>query len=313
MGWVDGYRRSLKSVDVEETIDLYFHRPLAYLLARALLPTGVTPNQVTLLSMLLGIACGALIVSPFPGHLGWAALALVLSAIVDCADGQLARMRGTSSAFGRMLDGCSDFTTTVASVGGCLWLLHLKYAGSAWHWPLLLIAVGTAYTGSFHTASHDHYKNVYLKFTVPGFKDSEDVDQAEERWRSSPKGALWLRLFWWLYHFYLRNQARYVQGADRYTPTRLRQLPPFSEVNAAIYREECRAPMRSWSRYYGFGSLVFGMALAIGFNLPEVYCCARFFGQNLAFFAWLRPLQQERSRRALERMGIDVAQVTLAR
>ena len=46
-GFWSGYWQSLKSLDVEEPIDLYVHRPLAYLLARALLPTPISPNWVT--------------------------------------------------------------------------------------------------------------------------------------------------------------------------------------------------------------------------------------------------------------------------
>ena len=52
-GFWSGYWQSLKSLDVEEPIDLYVHRPLAYLLARALLPTPVSPNLVTLGPMAL--------------------------------------------------------------------------------------------------------------------------------------------------------------------------------------------------------------------------------------------------------------------
>ena len=96
-GFWSGYWQSLKSLDVEEPIDLYVHRPLAYLLARVLLPTPISPNWVTLVSMGVGLSSAVLIVSTRPHHFQWAALCAFLSAVFDCADGQLARMRKTSS------------------------------------------------------------------------------------------------------------------------------------------------------------------------------------------------------------------------
>ena len=47
MGFWDAYFRSLKPLEVEEPIDVWVHRPPAYVLARILLPTPVSPNAVT--------------------------------------------------------------------------------------------------------------------------------------------------------------------------------------------------------------------------------------------------------------------------
>jgi len=97
-------------------VDVWIHRPLAYVLAKALYPTPVSPNLVTLISILFGIAGGACFLASFPYHMLLGGLAIFTSAVFDCADGQLARMRGTSSAFGRMLDGVADLVVSVAAV-----------------------------------------------------------------------------------------------------------------------------------------------------------------------------------------------------
>src|SRR5213592_1484511 len=78
---------------VEEWLDLRFFRPVGIRIARALYPTGISPDQVTLWSLLIGLVAG---------HL------FVVSDVFDSADGQLARLRGTSTRFGRALDGISD-------------------------------------------------------------------------------------------------------------------------------------------------------------------------------------------------------------
>src|SRR5689334_13170437 len=101
-GFWAGYWKSLKPLSVEEPIDVWVYRPIAYLLARALLPTPVSPNLVTLCSIVIGLFSGAAFFASYPGHMRVAGALLFTSAIFDCADGQLARLRGTSSKFGRM-------------------------------------------------------------------------------------------------------------------------------------------------------------------------------------------------------------------
>ncbi len=87
----------------DELADAWVHRPLAGLIARALAPTPVTADHVTLLSCGLGV-CGAVYLAA--GH-PVAALLIVAHLVFDCADGQMARMRGPSR-HGRWLDGLSD-------------------------------------------------------------------------------------------------------------------------------------------------------------------------------------------------------------
>ena len=50
----------MKSREVEEVIDLYFYRPLGFVIARGLCRTDILPNHVTYVSIVLGVA---------PGHL----------------------------------------------------------------------------------------------------------------------------------------------------------------------------------------------------------------------------------------------------
>ena len=47
-----GYRDSLKSLDTEEHIDLYFYRPLGFAWAKLAARLGVTPNVITVASIL---------------------------------------------------------------------------------------------------------------------------------------------------------------------------------------------------------------------------------------------------------------------
>lgn len=99
----------------DEPGDAWIHRPLAGLLVRRLERTPVTADHLTLLSCGLGV-CGAIYLGL--GH-PLAALLIVAHLVFDCADGQLARLRGPSR-HGRWLDGLSDGLVGVAFYLGLL-------------------------------------------------------------------------------------------------------------------------------------------------------------------------------------------------
>jgi len=85
-------------------INKVLNRPAASLIVRALYKTKVTPNQVTIASFFIGLAgAGCFALARRDAFIVGGILA-ELSSIVDCADGMLARARGTMSDFGAHLD-----------------------------------------------------------------------------------------------------------------------------------------------------------------------------------------------------------------
>lgn len=305
-GFWAGYWKTLKPLAVEEPVDVWIHRPLAYVLSKLLYPTPVSPNLVTMISIVFGVAGGLAFLGGFSHHMLVGGLCIFLSAIFDCADGQLARMRGTSSAFGRMLDGVADLVVSVVAVGGAIWVIWSKYHEPTWLGVVALgLAIGTAVTGSFHTGMYDHYKNVYLRFLVPTFKEGEDYETAKERFEGSTDHSFLARTIAWpIYLFYVKSQADYRKKFDPYTSARLGLFPAYSPENAAIYARHAAPLMKTWRRYFGFGSLVFGIALFSAIDLLEVYMLARLVIMNAVFYGWLRPRQQRASREAFAEMGI---------
>ena len=298
----DAYFRSLKPLEVEEPIDVWVHRPPAYVLARILMPTPVSPNLVTIGSIVLGCAAGAAIFANFPRHLPIAGCLIFSSAVLDCCDGQLARLRKSSSAFGRMLDGVADLVVSTVVVGGGAWLVLRKYHDPLWLFAVAgVLTVTTILTGSFHTTMYDHFKNVFLRMTHPSYREGEDLEVAEARFHSQrAQMSFGLRLAWGIYFFYMRSQSNY---ADKFDPNAKRLLaasPEFSQRNAAIYRKYAGPAMRLWRNFFGFGSLVFGLAVSIGCDVTEYYLLFRLVLLNAAFYGYLRPEQRKASLRALE-------------
>jgi hypothetical protein len=117
------YRRTAKAKDI--FWNRYVARPLASVLVAALERTAVTPNQITIASLLVFlVAAGIMIVLPGHGGLAIAVAVIELSYVLDCVDGQLARMRGSSSPIGAHFDFLMDELKAfilVAATAGRLW------------------------------------------------------------------------------------------------------------------------------------------------------------------------------------------------
>ena len=85
-------------------VDTYFNRPLGRFLSKILIHTPVTPNQVTVVSALIGLVSAWFFAQGnyTAGIIG--ALLLHLSALVDCVDGDIARVVFKDSPIGKWLD-----------------------------------------------------------------------------------------------------------------------------------------------------------------------------------------------------------------
>lgn len=102
----------------------WVYGPLSTRLVRRL-PPAVAPTHLTLLSLAVG-AVGAAGLAQGPGRWTWAGLALLhLAYLLDCANGDLARLRGVTSAFGRRLDRVFDVVRNAAMFAGLALGLHL--------------------------------------------------------------------------------------------------------------------------------------------------------------------------------------------
>ncbi|HMA96192.1 MAG TPA: CDP-alcohol phosphatidyltransferase family protein [Polyangiaceae bacterium] len=310
MSLIDAYKKSLKPLDVEEPIDVWVHRPLAYLLALALYPTRVSPNAVTMCSIACGIAAGFFLINQrIAHHMAWAGLCIFLSAVVDCADGQLARMRKTSSNFGRMLDGMADGVVSVVIVAGGAVQILREHSGS----PVLSVAIAlliafTAVTGSLHTGSYDHYKNLFLRVTNEKYQEGEDMVTAVARKaREGSDKTILQRFVWWVYLSYFNTHDRFGLWFDPYTTRRINALPPFDAERARIFRQHNAGVMRMWRGLFGFGSMVFGFAVFAATDALDWLIVLRGIGLNLVYFGWLMPRQRRASRDGFAAMGIEPA------
>lgn len=102
------YRSSKKKKDINWWTE-WVCRPVAAAVVYAVRDTRITPNQLTFLSLAVAAASGALFALT-GGYVALCAAALLfeVSFVLDCADGQLARLRRSASHLGHHLDFLMD-------------------------------------------------------------------------------------------------------------------------------------------------------------------------------------------------------------
>jgi len=127
-------------------IDRLLYRPLARPLTRALLPTPISPNAVTLASAAIGVSGGWLVGSGDAAGVLAGVACLVASGILDCCDGELARLRHAESGLGHVLDVAGDTLVAVALLAGIV--RRLVRSGPVPGWTVLA-ALGLGVAGAF--------------------------------------------------------------------------------------------------------------------------------------------------------------------
>jgi len=183
---------------VEEWADRRFFRPAGWRIATTLAPTRISPDAVTLASLVLGVIAGHLFWYANPWINAAGVVLFVWSDVLDSADGQLARLRGTSTRMGRILDGLADsarFLSLYAHLGARLYV-------SGWGWGGVVLALAALFSHTYQAAAADFIRQAYLYFAVG--KGSE-LDVGSEP--AARQGSFWERVAGWLYGDYVRRQA----------------------------------------------------------------------------------------------------------
>jgi hypothetical protein len=135
------YRSSKKQRDINWFTE-WVARPPAAVVVYALRGTPITPNQVTFLSAVVAAgACAMFALLPGYAWLVAAAAVFELSFVLDCADGQLARVRRTASPLGHLLDFLMDELKAML-LFGCVAARLWQGTGDA---RILLVGLGALF------------------------------------------------------------------------------------------------------------------------------------------------------------------------
>lgn len=114
-------------------VDRWFNRPIGrQLLSKPLVRTSVTPNAISIASILIGLGAAWLFArgnAPI-----FAALLFQLSAVVDCVDGDIARIMFRESPLGKWIDLVGDQIVHLAVFAGIALGAHRTGAGPEMLW-----------------------------------------------------------------------------------------------------------------------------------------------------------------------------------
>ena len=294
----------IKSRDVEDPINLWFNRPLAYAFVALVYRTPMTPNQVTVLSILVGFAAAACWWQGSPSAMLWGGILLWASAILDGADGILARAKQQFSALGRALDGSADLIVALVvavAAGHHLWLKH--------HSLLLVVLIAPiVVTTSLQVHLYDYYKESFLLRTRPDWNGVPEriADVHERIAQLEQRNAPWLhRKAMRLYLDLIVGQTRVVALAD---PEGSRENLTFrvSPQSTADYRKYNLGPLRIWTAIslapHSYLFAIFGML-----DRLDIYLWTRLVGGNLLLVLavlWQRRASA-RTREALDAAGLS--------
>ena len=259
-----------KASDIEELTDRYFTRPVGSIFASAAGRLGLTPTQVTILGGIVGIAGGALL---YDERLGWLAFAfLFLHAILDSADGQLARRTGQVSELGRVLDGVGGYVTHIAMYIAVA-AGHIDRGGST---SILFWMLAAGLCTIAHAQAYDYYRTAYSSVVKEGRVRQNETAQVSG-WARGP------------YQAYSAMQ-RLLVGSHEDVLAALGARSSgqmISEDEQQRYRESFRPLVRGWNlmgdntRRYAVGVLVCFHRVDLLFALIALLLNVVFIGMRI--------------------------------
>ncbi len=244
------YRKSLKSFDTEEHIDLAFYRPLGFAWAYLFRKIGVTPNAVTVASIFLGVGAGVCFYFDNIWISVLGIFLLVWANTFDSCDGQLARLTGSYSPLGRILDGLSgDLWFLAIYIAVCLHENHFSVFFGEHAWLIWAIAAAAGICHGKQAAMADYYRQFHL-FHVKGREGSEldTASDLEKRLAAlSWRHDFWRKITLTFYIKYTANQEAWTPWMQKLRRA-LAEKYPDGQIPAA-YREKFRAASRPLMKY----------------------------------------------------------------
>lgn len=260
----------IKSPDVEDPVNLHVHRPLQLLLARPLVRTSITPNQITFLSLCAGLAAaGCIVWGSLEARLCGAAL-LFGSAILDGVDGMIARLKKSSSETGHAIDGASDYAVNVATT-----IAAVYHLGQTSGHPLLAAALGlgTHMAWAQHLMLYDFHCAMYLRFLTGGKHQGGDRERAQKTLENvRQKGSLFQRVLMTVFVWQLGNRQNLIAKVSP-LGAKLAERPA-DDAFGREYVATHRSSMRLWA-ILGNAPHMDLMVLAIALDRFEVYFVLR--------------------------------------
>lgn len=248
------YKSSLKAIEVEEIFDLIIYRPLAFLFVKATYSLNITPDMVSLAALSIGSTAGIMFGFGSYTFLVIGAVLYFTSNVLDCADGQIARLKKNGTKVGRIVDGFVDYIVSIFVFIGIGIGLAKQYH---WHevnlwgnsflqWDPVVYIWVTAILGGISSAVQafyfDFYRNKFLEVVYGRAQNiiEEIREYEEESQRLKENGSHPFQRF--LISVYLKYSALQLKIQKDHEENHNEQKP-----NPKVYYTKNRLLLRLWS------------------------------------------------------------------
>ena len=268
-------RSTYKSMDTEETWDIWVVRPIGFVEACLCRKLRIHPNVITIISIFFGVASGYFFIPGDKAMVLFGALLLFFANTLDSADGQLARMTKQYTLFGRALDGLAGefwFTSIYISIIVRMYTLTIPFTETHWAWIGILFTVFSALVcHSRQAALADYYRVLHLHFlNRHGYSELSRSTTLQEEASDSSKP--WIERCWKnLFSGYTRNQ-------ERMTPHLQKLLLAIESSGTTTipnaFYEEYRTyslPLMPYANILSFNTRFFALTISMLLGMPWIY------------------------------------------
>lgn len=149
-----------RPTSIEEATNRYLVHPLSSLIAKAAIKANISANQLSIAGLLCGLSAAAFYFYQPDRTMVFAGF-VAMSAwhVFDGADGRVARATGTSSAFGRIIDGiCDHLVFAAVYISLTLSIINGGASMSVW-----FLVVGAGASHAFQAAAYEERRQRFQR------------------------------------------------------------------------------------------------------------------------------------------------------
>ena len=205
--------------------------------------------------------------------------AYLLGNVLDCADGQLARLQGSASPIGYLVDGAADYVGTFAVFVGMARSLNLQHPAPVnWWWLVVAAGISMAWQCAFLDEKRQEWQRRIYQRSRDRKEQVDSLRRQAYQWRAEGKHLAGRALI-----------ASYCTYRKAWAPlTRTSAKAPPSDRESSVRWAQCQLPVLRQSVWVGPTMHVTAIALCAGvWNRPDWYLWAAVSIGNIWMLATL--------------------------
>ena len=208
-----------KSDDTEDRFETVVCGPLSMVLTHFFIRIGFSANTVTLLSLVFGVF-GSFFFYSQSIIINFIGIVIEFFAVLlDCADGEVARLTNTSSQLGRFLDGLVDsvnFAAVYIALGLRMMNEAIPFTNVRWSWIIWVIIFISGYCHAEQARMADYFRSLHLHFLYHNnsaiFTTSGMIKKELSESRKTP---LYNKIYLAVYYLYTKAQEMMSPNTQR--------------------------------------------------------------------------------------------------